>query len=250
MNVGTELRHAREARGLSLDTLAARTRIQARLLDSIEREDLATMPPRPYGRGFVAAYAREVGLEPTQTVRNYFAQFAANPAHLHPAPAAAPRDRGGLDEDRSRQWIAAAAILALLIAAGAARLWMAAPPDAPEAMVVGTSGTAPAAVPDARPAMHTAPAAAPGAAAPATDPLPLVVVLEADRPSWISATTDGSRRLYRIMRPGERETLRAAETIVIRVGDAGAMRWSVYGAAPQLMGRPGEVRTERVNGER
>lgn len=251
MNVGTELRHAREARGLSLDTLAARTRIQARLLDSIEREDLSTMPPRPYGRGFVAAYAREVGLEPTETVRNYFAQFATTPAHAHAHPAPVSHDRSALDEDRSRQWTAAAVILSVLIAAGAARLWMAAPAEAPEAGAVGTTGPAPAApAPDARPAMHVATPAAPAPAAAAADPFPLVVVLEADGRSWITATTDGSRRLYRIMRPGERETLRAADTIVVRVGDAGAMRWSVNGAAPQVMGRPGEVRTESVQAER
>src|SRR5688572_7199468 len=72
MNVGMQLREAREARGLSLDSLASATRIKVRILEGLERNDLSAAPPRPYTRGFVAAYAREVGLDADQIARSYF----------------------------------------------------------------------------------------------------------------------------------------------------------------------------------
>ena len=63
MDIGTQLRNAREARGLTLDALSRSTRVQPRILSAIEQNDSMRLPPRPYGRGFVRAYASEVGLD-------------------------------------------------------------------------------------------------------------------------------------------------------------------------------------------
>lgn len=61
---GDLLRQTREAWGLSLDTVARRTRIQARSLAAIEAEDFPALPARVFARGFVMAYARELKLDP------------------------------------------------------------------------------------------------------------------------------------------------------------------------------------------
>src|SRR6478609_6459322 len=76
MSIGAQLRAAREARGLSLDAVSRTTRVQPRILAAIERDDVAAVPPRPFGRGFVRAYAEEMGLDGDQVTRDYFAQFA------------------------------------------------------------------------------------------------------------------------------------------------------------------------------
>ena len=87
MDIGAQLRSSREGRRLSLETVARTIRVQPRVLVAIERNDSAAIPPRPFGRGFVRAYAREVGLNPDQTVRDYFEQFAP----LADAPVAEAR---------------------------------------------------------------------------------------------------------------------------------------------------------------
>jgi len=46
-----------------------------------------------------------------------------------------------------------------------------------------------------------------------------------------------------LMQPGEKATLDARERIVLRAGDAGALRVAVDGGASQLAGADGEVRT-------
>jgi transcriptional regulator with XRE-family HTH domain len=90
MDIGSRLRSAREAKGVSLEALSKITRVKPTVLKALENNDAAAIPPRPYGRGFVSAYASYVGLDPQQTVRDYFLQFAAPPAAPRPEPPVQP----------------------------------------------------------------------------------------------------------------------------------------------------------------
>jgi cytoskeletal protein RodZ len=72
---GTFLRLAREDRGLSLQELAVTTKISARLLESLERNDPSKLPGGIFSRAFVRAYAREVGLDPDAAVARFVAAF-------------------------------------------------------------------------------------------------------------------------------------------------------------------------------
>ena len=68
---GEALAHARERRGLDLSTAARKLRIRPDILRAIEEGDFARMPPRGYTSNMVAAYARLVGLNPTEVTRAY-----------------------------------------------------------------------------------------------------------------------------------------------------------------------------------
>ena len=61
--VGEDLRAAREAKGLSLEEVAATTKIQLRHLELIERGEFLALPSRTYALGFTRTYARLVGLD-------------------------------------------------------------------------------------------------------------------------------------------------------------------------------------------
>lgn len=60
---GERLREAREAMGLSLAEVAARTRIPVRQLEAIEESNFAALPSITYSVGFAKAYARAVGVD-------------------------------------------------------------------------------------------------------------------------------------------------------------------------------------------
>lgn len=60
---GAFLRFHRLRRGMSLQEVAAITKIHPTTLDRLEREELHTLPPRVYVRGFVIQFARSMGLE-------------------------------------------------------------------------------------------------------------------------------------------------------------------------------------------
>lgn len=71
MSFGDVLRDARERKGYDLAGAARRLRIRPDVLRAIEDSDFERMPPRGYARNMVNAYARLVGLNPTQLTRMY-----------------------------------------------------------------------------------------------------------------------------------------------------------------------------------
>ena len=77
MDLGSELRHARERLGLSLDDIAERTKIRAATLRAIEHDDFDRLPPPIFTRGFLKAYAREVGLDPDGVANRFAAALQA-----------------------------------------------------------------------------------------------------------------------------------------------------------------------------
>jgi hypothetical protein len=63
--------------------------------------------------------------------------------------------------------------------------------------------------------------------------------LAAVRRVWIRATVDGARVVERELQANERVTLRPARTIVVRAGDAGAVRIVLDGRDQGLLGANG-----------
>src|SRR6476659_3183038 len=74
MDAGSRLRQAREERGLSRLDLSARTKISPAILAAIEEGAFDQLPADIYLRGFVRAYAAEVGLPPGEAVQQYLAE--------------------------------------------------------------------------------------------------------------------------------------------------------------------------------
>lgn len=114
--VGERLRRAREAKGLTLDDVAAQTRIPIRHLRSIEDSNWSELPAITYTIGFGRSYANVVGLDGAQIGRELRDQLGGAPRtsqmsteyYAPPDPARVP--------SRSVAWIAG--ILALALVAG------------------------------------------------------------------------------------------------------------------------------------
>jgi cytoskeleton protein RodZ len=64
LGIGSELRRAREARGLSIEAAAEATRIRARHIQALEDEDLETLPHPVFATGLLRSYAAFLGLDP------------------------------------------------------------------------------------------------------------------------------------------------------------------------------------------
>ena len=73
-SAGERLRETREAQGLSLAEIAARTRIPIRQLEAIETSNFAVLPSITYSVGFAKAYARAVGADEVAIARDVRAQ--------------------------------------------------------------------------------------------------------------------------------------------------------------------------------
>jgi cytoskeleton protein RodZ len=75
IDFGAKLRSARERSGLSLRVIADTTRISVRALEALERNDITHLPGGIFSRGFVRAYARQVGLDPEETIAEFITRF-------------------------------------------------------------------------------------------------------------------------------------------------------------------------------
>jgi transcriptional regulator with XRE-family HTH domain len=72
---GRRLRQERERRHISIDSIAAATKIKASLFEQLERGDTSKWPSGIFGRSYLRAYARAIGLDPDATVRELLAAF-------------------------------------------------------------------------------------------------------------------------------------------------------------------------------
>ena len=110
--IGTQLRAAREIKGLSLEQVAAETRIPQRHLVAMEAGDFAKLPGRTYAIGFARTYAKTLGLDQDQVANGVRAELdeqnedGYRPASFEPGdPARVP--------SRALGWFAAFAVLLL-----------------------------------------------------------------------------------------------------------------------------------------
>jgi hypothetical protein len=102
---------------------------------------------------------------------------------------------------------------------------------------------------DAGAAASTTPPPAPSAASPAADAVPvssaLSLLVEARRSSWLRTTVDGQSDAGRMLAQGETVRLNAKQSVLLRVGDAGAVYVSVNNGQAAPLGLDGQVITRQ-----
>jgi len=72
---GPRLRQERERRKISLDSIAATTKVNVALYEGLERDDVSRWPSGIFRRSFVRAYAIAIGLDPDAVVREFLERF-------------------------------------------------------------------------------------------------------------------------------------------------------------------------------
>jgi len=98
MNIGIELKNARESRKISLEAISKRTRIAVKYLEALEGNQYDIFPSHTYVKGFIRAYAKLVGLDPVQLTRQFNAEVQPQEMRIEPKNAEA-------DFERSRGWL-------------------------------------------------------------------------------------------------------------------------------------------------
>jgi transcriptional regulator with XRE-family HTH domain len=84
---GPRLRREREQKHISIDAIAAATKIKASLFEQLERDDISKWPCGIFGRSYLRAYANAIGLDPDATVREFLVVFPDPAARLTPGLA-------------------------------------------------------------------------------------------------------------------------------------------------------------------
>ena len=251
MDVGATLRLARMRKRLTLEQLARTTKISVPTLNALENNDVDRLPAKFYTRGFLRTYAREVGLDPEQTVHDYLHQFAV-PASGAPGTTH-ERDRGVAAHAPStaashatwRTAIAQALPLFALVATGvvvgiAAYVLFSRGEDAANTKEAAS---------DATPEVVSAPSApAPDAARGANLAADaLHVELRATGPCWISATADRNAPMSALLQVGDSRVVEAKNELVLRVGDPATLSMVINGRPAGSLGRAAQPVTVQIN---
>ena len=252
MSTGERLRRARLDAGKTLEQVAAETKIQLWILEAIERDDLSRVPGGIFIRGYLTAFARSVGENPSGVLAAYLAEIAPPPA-VAPDPAPAPDPNEG---PTTPLW-QYAAIVAMVLAA--AIVWrnmtrsssevataLAPPPSATASGMPARSPAPAVGLSTESGATATSGAMPPGAPEPHDgDPAakaPLVVQLHANDEVWIEADADGERKVYRLFKEGQELRLEGQKEIRLLVGDAAAVTYTINGKRGRQLGGNGVVR--------
>ena len=215
VTVGEQLRRAREAQGITLEDVAARTRIPTRHLESLENSDWSRLPAPTYTMGFAKSYASVVGLDRTEIGDALRAELG------HGALAARPEAQVFEPADPARvmpRWLVIVALLALVAVIGGVLLWH-------NRQLSPAAEPAPAADPAQGPAAGAPPAPTPAPAATPSGP----VVITANEPVWIQVKERGGKKLFEAeLSSGQSYEVPATATApVLRTGRPQSIRISV-----------------------
>lgn len=239
-DVGARLRGAREARRISLRQIAATTKISVSMLESIEANDGDRLPGGIFTRAFVRTYAREVGLDPEQTQRDYLARLSDCGTADTPLAEHHLRDAHVfLSRQRMTGAVFTLALASVTIAALLLYL---------QNRVAGTPEIeAEVSTPLLPVRAELPPLPVPVEGSVAERQLEIVVRPVAD--CFVSLTIDGELAFSRMMQAGEHESYAAAEEILIDIGDAAAFGFDLNERAGRTLGESGEAVTARITHE-
>jgi cytoskeletal protein RodZ len=231
--VGERLRAAREAKKLSLEDLAAQTRIPQRHLASIETGDWDNLPAPTYTVGFAKNYAAAVGLDRAE-IGNQLREemggqrFAASSADVfEPADPARTMPKGLVIG-------AIAAVIVLIIVMSWLNNRSLEQTEEPGNAVVAENVAAPA------------PKAAAPVAPPASAQGP--VVLTATAPAWIQVTDRGKSLFQGELQPGQTYAVPPTATApTLKAGKPEALKVTVGTTVAPQVGPAGKVVTVSLN---
>ncbi len=251
--LGELLRTTREAKGLSLSQAEQGTRIRSTYLQAIENEEFDQLPHPAYIKGFIHNYAVFLGLDPKQL------------PELHHGP---PREETALPQYVVNQpllharsawwkWLLPVAALAALAVVGVWafqsygglpwRVPLPTPPAATATLTIAEPSPSPSPQPSATAAATVGPTPEPSpqptsteAPPPATSGLTVAVEIVQQR-AWLEVWVDGQRVLATNLEPNAKSYWIAAERVILRTGNAGAVRVTANDQDMGTMGSFGQV---------
>jgi cytoskeletal protein RodZ len=250
MDIGSELAQARERCGLSLVELSRRTKIRVATLRAIERDDIDALPGGIYTRGFLRAYASEVGCDAEAIVARYRQQLEEeleNAARLHGGEADESSDSVAFDVALNQPAPAPIALVAVVVV-GTAVFCLSALRD--RQLTPAFTGPVPGHAAAAQPVATAGSAPEPGGpradvepAGPVQQAGPLRLDIAPRGWCWLEGTADGQPVVSRLVRPEERIQIQAQRDVVLRVGDAGVFAFTINGMAARPLGTAGQAVT-------
>jgi cytoskeletal protein RodZ len=221
-SVGERLRAAREEKGMTLEDIAAQTRIPQRHLESIERSEWDKLPAPTYTIGFARSYATSVGLDRVDIADQLRTEIGGSRPQTMMTPEVFEPADPARTMPKSLVFGAIAAVILLVLVMTWLNKRSLEPGD--ESTTNSPAAAAPAATQPA------APAPVPAAGQP--------VVLTATDAVWLQVYEKGGATLFSgMLQPGQTYAVPATATApLLKTGKPEALRVSVGNAIAPAVG--------------
>lgn len=224
--VGEQLRAAREKMGVTLEDVAAQTRIPQRHLESIESAEWDKLPAPTYTIGFAKSYAGAVGLD-----RNEIGDQLREEMGGHRFASSQAEVIEAADPARTMpKWLVLSTVVAVVVIIIVMTVLNRRSLEQPAQV----ASNAPAPVAAAAPPPQQAPAPVAVGSGP--------VVLTAVAPAWIQVTDQGKSLFQGELQPGQTYAVPPTATApLLRAGKPEALKVTVGSAVAPPVGPPGKV---------
>jgi cytoskeletal protein RodZ len=245
---GASLRRERELRGVTLQEIAAATKIGVTMLQAIEDDRLDKLPQGLFVRGFIREYARFLALDEQKILTEL--SFHASQLKVAEPPLAEPGQKisSRLVARLINGTLAAgvfAIVAGLIVVPGLPRRAANAVVPPVDAPAVTTSTPAPAQSIQVAsnggsvlPGSVTTSESATGSVL----PQPLQLTLTATEDCWIGLDVGGDRVENRVLKKGESFSIVARQNASLAVGNAGGLLVAIDSGPARPLGNRGEVK--------
>jgi len=233
MKAGEILRAEREKRGLSLEDVENAIKIRVKYLDALENDAYHELPDEVYCLGFLRNYARFLELDPAPLVDYYKSQIKSD---NKPISQITEQDAGEKKRKSKRKkphttltlpvkkilGVAAVVIFAIII------------------IIFASSGARKQAnfIP---PPTHKEKIQQPQQQAPNKQEQGIIIQLVCNQECWTRVIADGEEQFANTLRPGDKKTFKAKDSIRIKMGNAGGIDIFYNGEKLPPIGKNGEV---------
>lgn len=240
--LGAILAAARAERGLSVEDVAAATRIRSRLVTEIERDRFDNLGGTIYARGHIKAIAHEVGADADLLIEMFDRDHGGAPApqlqsgSLPKLTMPGDRDAPRTTRRSSPRWASAAIAVLAVGAIFLGVTWFAGrgndDPQGTTAQDVGSAQPTTTSEPTPAPT-ETGTTTAPSTTPPKTTPPPSGVSVRAqvtDGESWIEVRTSSGQTIFsQILGVGQVKEWHDPERLIVKIGYAPAVHLVVNG---------------------
>lgn len=234
--IGNSLRESRQAQGITLETVAQKTRIQKRLLSAIEEGNVATLPEPVYIRELIKRFANILGLDGTQLAGDF------------------PIESGGKSQARRGSWLRFIWALPAfnLRASHLYLLYILLVMFAVKeiSQLVQPSSLQVTNQEDSKPTPSTSsiniktlpsPSVVVSNKPQLNPQKPVVVNITVKDQTWVMVTVDGKKEFEGTLTKGTHRTWVADKQLTILTGNAGGMMVAFKDEKARQLGKPGQV---------
>ena len=241
MTFGENLRREREMRGVELREIADATKISIRFLQALETDRPEVLPGGLFPQAFVRQYARYLGLDADKVVADFAYATRADAPERPAAPGVGPERATAPRAPSMAARVGGTA--AVLVAALGVFVWSTRGSSPEPAAQPPAPATTPSVL---HPGDRVYPPPSVVATAAPANPDALVLQVTARESCWVKVQVDRLTVLNRTLAQGESQTFDARKEIVLNVGNAGGLAYTINGRAGASLGKQGEVRSNIV----